>query len=87
MGERILAGAGGADAGEEAVIDSLRQKELLEAASASFREFRRGLASGEALDLLAVDLREALEALGRITGEVATQDILSEIFSRFCVGK
>jgi tRNA modification GTPase len=36
---------------------------------------------------LAVDLREALEALGRITGEVVTQDILEEIFSRFCVGK
>ena len=87
MSERILAGAGGADTGEEAVIDSLRQKQLLEAALASYCEFRRGLASGEALDLLAVDLREALEALGRITGEVATQDILSEIFSRFCVGK
>ena len=86
MGRRILAGLGPAP-GEEAVIDSLRQKELLDRALASFREFQAGLRAGTSLDLLAVDLREALEALGRITGEVVTQDILAEIFSRFCVGK
>ncbi len=85
MGRRILAGVGPATA--EPVIDSLRQKELLERALACYREFRRGLAAGTSLDLLAVDLREALESLGRITGEVVTQDILEEIFSRFCVGK
>ena len=86
MSRRILDGVG-PTCGEEAVIDSLRQKELLDRALASFREFRGGLRTGMNLDLLAVDLREALEALGRITGEVLTQDILTEIFSRFCVGK
>jgi tRNA modification GTPase len=86
MGARILAGVGPAS-GEEAVIDSLRQKELLERALSCFREFRAALRAGTSLDLLAVDLRESLEALGRITGEVVTQDILAEIFSRFCVGK
>jgi tRNA modification GTPase len=86
MGQRILDGAGPAS-GEEAVVDSLRQKELLDRALACYRGFREALASGTSLDLLAVDLREALEALGRITGEVVTQDILAEIFSRFCVGK
>jgi tRNA modification GTPase len=86
MGRRILAGVGPASA-EEPVIDSLRQKELLERALASYRSFRRGLGAGTSLELLAVDLREALEALGRITGEVVSQDILEQIFSRFCVGK
>ena len=86
MGARILAGVGPAS-GEEAVIDSLRQKELLDRALSCFREFRAALRAGTSLDLLAVDLRESLEALGRITGEVVTQDILAEIFSRFCVGK
>jgi len=86
MGRQILDGVGPAS-GEEAVIDSLRQKELLDRALASYREFRAGLRAGTSLDLLAVDLRESLEALGRITGEVVTQDILAEIFSRFCVGK
>jgi tRNA modification GTPase len=86
MGARILAGVGPAS-GAEAVIDSLRQKELLDRALSCFREFRAALRAGTSLDLLAVDLRESLESLGRITGEVVTQDILAEIFSRFCVGK
>jgi len=86
MAERALDGAG-VQAGEAAVIDSQRQKELLERSLAAFRGFRRGLAAGLPLDVLAVDLREALDALGEITGEVATQDILQKIFSTFCVGK
>jgi tRNA modification GTPase len=86
MGRLILDGVGPAS-GEEAVVDSLRQKELLDRALACYRGFREGLAAGTSLDLLAVDLREALESLGRITGEVVTQDILAEIFFRFCVGK
>jgi tRNA modification GTPase len=85
MGRQILDGVGPTSA--EPVIDSLRQKELLDRALDCYREFRGGLRSGTSLDLLAVDMRESLEALGRITGEVVTQDILVEIFSRFCVGK
>jgi tRNA modification GTPase len=86
MAERILAGPG--LSGEEApVIDSLRQKELLERALQAWRAFRAGLKERLALDLAAVDLKEALDALGEITGEVTSQDILNAIFSRFCVGK
>jgi tRNA modification GTPase len=39
------------------------------------------------LDLIATELRSALQSLGEITGEAATEDILERIFSRFCVGK
>ncbi|HWD38367.1 MAG TPA: tRNA uridine-5-carboxymethylaminomethyl(34) synthesis GTPase MnmE [Fimbriimonas sp.] len=38
-------------------------------------------------DLLTVFLRDAIETLGRVTGETATPDMLQEIFSRFCIGK
>ncbi len=86
MARRVLAGPG--LSGEEApVVDSLRQKELLDRALEAWRAFRAGLAERRPLDLAAVDLKEALDALGEITGEVTSQDILNAIFSRFCVGK
>ena len=40
-----------------------------------------------ALDLLAEDLRLAQHALGEVTGEFSADDLLGEIFSRFCIGK
>ena len=44
-------------------------------------------ASPPALDLLAEDLRQAQQALGQITGEFTPDDLLGEIFSKFCIGK
>ena len=43
--------------------------------------------AGEHLDLLAEELRLAQQALGEITGEFSADDLLGEIFSRFCIGK
>ncbi|MDR1317492.1 MAG: tRNA uridine-5-carboxymethylaminomethyl(34) synthesis GTPase MnmE [Spirochaetales bacterium] len=73
-------------AGEEALIDSLRQKELLEQSLEALRRFSRR-AGIYPLDIVAEDLREAVNALGKITGEVTTEEMLSLMFSRFCVGK
>ena len=44
-------------------------------------------ARDSALDLLAEELRLAHQALGAITGEFSNEDLLGEIFSRFCIGK
>jgi tRNA modification GTPase len=41
----------------------------------------------EEADLVAFELREALEALGTVTGEVTTEDLLNRIFADFCIGK
>ena len=41
----------------------------------------------EPLDLIGIDVREAWDALGEITGETATERIIEEIFAKFCVGK
>lgn len=72
---------------EGAVIDSLRQKELLEEAFGCLERFREGRDASLPMDILSEDLRNALDALGEITGEVGTEDILETMFSRFCVGK
>jgi tRNA modification GTPase len=48
---------------------------------------RCGLEDGTPADLVAVDLRDALYHLGTITGEVTSDEVLGNIFGRFCVGK
>lgn len=84
--KRILLSGTSVKSGEP-VIDSLRQKELLEKTLASVLSFREGVKKGYPLDVVSVDLQEAVHSLGEITGEVTSQDILNNIFSNFCVGK
>ncbi len=85
----LVAAAAGGDiqTGTEVVIDSERQKGLIDRAVSALDLFCGGLREGTPLDAAALDLREALQALGEITGEVTTDDILSAMFGRFCVGK
>ncbi len=78
---------GASTEGAEPLIDSERQKVLLERAEEALGRFEESLDRGAALDLLAVDLADALEALGEITGEVTSAEILERMFSTFCVGK
>jgi tRNA modification GTPase len=72
---------------QEAALGSSRQKNLVDAAIAALEEALSLACRGEPLDLIAPLLRDAINALGEITGEVSTADILEEMFSRFCVGK
>lgn len=78
---------GSGEGGSGAVIDSLRQKQLLDRAVAALDLVRTGTEMGAPLDMVALDVREALDALGEITGEVTTADVLTRMFSSFCVGK
>ena len=73
--------------GSELMIDSLRQKELLDRAVESLGSVRISLVNKVSLDAVALDLKDALDALGEITGEVTSEDILNNIFAGFCVGK
>lgn len=68
-------------------LGTLRQKELVEKAAASLEEALTMSGKNEPLDLIAPVLRESLNALGEITGEVSSADILEIMFSRFCLGK
>jgi len=67
-------------------LASERQKTLIDRCLASLDLALADSAAGT-LDALALDLREAADALGEITGEIATPEVLETIFSRFCVGK
>jgi tRNA modification GTPase len=61
--------------------------EALEKAQKLLDEAIRAIASGRSEEALSVFVRQALEAIGTITGEAVTEDVLSAIFARFCVGK
>lgn len=80
--EEALSGAGG-------VLGSARQAERLREAAEAVSRAREQLRSGlpARAELAALDLSEALEALGRLTGEVTSDDVLGHIFSSFCIGK
>ena len=73
--------------GTELMIDSLRQMELLQRAKESLEVVTVSLIDNVSLDAVAMDLKDSLDALGEITGEVSSVDILNNIFSGFCVGK
>ena len=79
-------GNGRLDTGE-AVIDSQRQKDLIERSLDAIGKVRIGMAAQMPLDVVAVDLEEAVDALGELTGEITSSDILENMFSHFCVGK
>ncbi len=73
--------------GTELMIDSLRQKDLLLRAGESLKSVKDSLINNISLDAVAMDLKDSLDAIGEITGEVSSVDILNNIFSGFCVGK
>jgi tRNA modification GTPase len=68
------------------VTDS-RHYDLLRRTETGLEEALVGLRAGASEDLTLVGLHNALKFLGEITGETTTEDILSEIFSTFCIGK
>jgi tRNA modification GTPase len=69
------------------VIDSERQHSLLVQAAEAVDRTIESLEAGMPADAVAVDLQEALDAVGEITGEVANAEILDAMFAGFCVGK
>jgi tRNA modification GTPase len=71
----------------DTVITNARHLGALRAALSSIEAVSQGLASGISPDLLTVDIRNALHHLGEITGEITSDEILGNIFGKFCIGK
>lgn len=72
---------------EEIVVTSLRHKEALTRAAQSCEKVIQGLKQGVSPEFVASDMRQALIELGKIIGTNITEDILTSIFSTFCIGK
>lgn len=71
----------------EVIITNLRQKNLISKAIEQVKKTKDTIRDGMPLDIVAIFIREILEDLGSITGEFVTDDIIDEIFSKFCLGK
>ena len=72
---------------EEIYITSARQKDALCRALESMKKVIESIDNGMPEDFYSIDLMDAYEALGSITGEEVGDDLINEIFSRFCMGK
>jgi len=73
--------------GNSTIVTNLRHAQSLEQANQHLDSVLVGLSTGAGTELLAADLRHALAALGQITGEISNDDLLTSIFTQFCIGK
>ena len=72
---------------EEVIVSSLRHHDALLKTSAALERVLYGIDNPVTSDFLALDIKQALYYLGEITGQVTTDDLLENIFSKFCIGK
>ncbi len=84
---KLIAAGGFADWNGATLVTNLRHYEALERALDSLRRVSLGLDRKTPVDLVAQDLREAIYELGTIFGAVTTDELLGNIFGRFCIGK
>ena len=73
--------------GDSMMVTNVRHKALLEEASQSLADAINMAEMGEALEFLEIDVNRAYEVLGQIIGEAVEEDIINEVFARFCLGK
>ena len=71
----------------DVVVTNLRHYHNLVKTHEALDRVIEGIDNGVTGDLLALDIRDALHYLGEITGKVTTEDLLDNIFSKFCIGK
>lgn len=75
------------DSSEKLIITNIRHKTALEKTKDAIRNIFETIDAEMPMDLISVDLKEALDSLSEITGEISSEDILDHVFGNFCVGK
>ena len=71
----------------EVLVTNIRHKNLIDMALNSIRDAAKAYEDHMPLDFITIDIKNAAEYLGQITGESISEDVMHEIFSRFCIGK
>ena len=71
----------------EVLITNLRHKNIISKAKENALNAKNAIENNMPIDIIAIYIRQILDDLGEITGEVVTEDIINEIFSKFCLGK
>ncbi len=71
----------------EVMITNIRHKEIIEDALKHLEEAKEAIESNMPIDITSINIKEVLQDLGKITGENVNEDIIKEIFSKFCLGK
>ena len=74
-------------ADNEILITNIRHKELIEKALNHIIEAQKALETHMPIDIISINIKETLEDISSITGENASEDVIKEIFSKFCLGK
>jgi len=72
---------------EHLIVANIRHKTALAQAKENLTNALKGLEEGTSLEFIAFEIRSALEALGEMVGEAATEEVLNRIFEQFCIGK
>ena len=78
---------GGEITSDRTMLTNSRHYEALQNALEAILDVERGMEEDRSGDLLAIDIRQALDHLGEVTGEITTEELLGNIFSNFCIGK
>ncbi len=77
----------GVDIQQEVIVTNARHVEELQKTATALRAASEGLENGTTGDFIAMDIRQGMYHLGNITGDISTDDLLGNIFSKFCIGK
>ena len=71
----------------DVIVTNLRHKNLISKAIENVKKAKNTVQENMPIDIIAIFIKDILEDLGNITGEIVTDDIINEIFSKFCLGK
>lgn len=75
------------NSGQETIVTNLRHLEALQRTETALLAAKNGIITNITGDFIAMDIRQAMYDLGTITGDISTEDLLGNIFSKFCIGK